>query len=283
MKRTFHIFCAIVFILGNSTLGRGDKTKPYQAASNADEALTQLNDLGAEVRWLTLAEKELEVDFRFCGNSLADSHLQYLHQLPVNIAVVRLKNTPIGDGALTHLAQITGIRRLHLDGTKVTDEGLGTLSKLQSLTFLSLSDTTVTDAALPPLAKLAKLKQLHLSETQVSEEGIAKLQKDRPEILVTPDLPAERRKAQIIWEVTKVSLARSREDLVQAEKDFKELSPLAEGLKKKSEEFKKKTDAAKKAADTARKEADGANSRADELRRHAEDLARKLKKKPEDN
>ena len=68
----------------------------FKQAANAEEAVSRIEELGGSVRLIVAKGKELEADFQFSGNALADEHLQLLKHLP-EIVVLRLKNVAVTD------------------------------------------------------------------------------------------------------------------------------------------------------------------------------------------
>jgi hypothetical protein len=71
----------------------------------------------------------------------------------------------------------TPIRRV-----RITDDGLGHLATLTNLEYLRLDGTEVTDAGLAQLKPLTKLKQLTLHRTYVTVAGVAKFRQDLPNL-----------------------------------------------------------------------------------------------------
>jgi hypothetical protein len=62
-------------------------------------------------------------------------------------------DTRVTDEELAHIARLTELQRLWLDGTRVTDAGLVHLAGLPQLQVLSLSQTRVTGAGVAKLKK----------------------------------------------------------------------------------------------------------------------------------
>ena len=95
--------------------------------------------------------------------------------LPANVTVVAFFGS-VTDAELEHLRELTELRLLFLERTRVTDAGLEHLQGLTQLQFLSLNGTQVTDAGLEHVRELTKLVGLDLANTQVSDVGLANLQ-----------------------------------------------------------------------------------------------------------
>jgi peroxiredoxin len=87
----------------------------------------------------------------------------------------------LSDKALVHLARLTGLRELNLEGyasretTRLTPAGLNLLKELKSLEYLTLP-SHVTDGHLASLADMRSLKGLYFRENNlVTNEGLAAL------------------------------------------------------------------------------------------------------------
>jgi hypothetical protein len=93
------------------------------------------------------------------------------------VKALNLSSSEISVADLVHIAKLTGLQKLILDGRPVTDGGLAQLVKLTGLQTLSLIGTQVTDAGLAHLVKLTGLQYLYLSETKVTDAGLAHLVK----------------------------------------------------------------------------------------------------------
>jgi internalin A len=86
-----------------------------------------------------------------------------------------LTRSPIGNSGIECLKDLTKLRELWLDTTKVTDDGLAVLTRLPNLGLLYVSGLRITDAGLERLATLKKLQVLSLEGTDVTDEGLASL------------------------------------------------------------------------------------------------------------
>jgi hypothetical protein len=93
--------------------------------------------------------------------------------------------TQVGDAGLRHLAKLTELRQLQLDGTKVTDAGVKNLAGLTNLEeSLGLMGTGVTDAGLVHLRSFKKLRSLDLRNTQVTAAGAGELSRALPKTTI---------------------------------------------------------------------------------------------------
>lgn len=64
---------------------------------------------------------------------------------------------------LAHLAPLTSLTTLDLEGAAITAEGLGRLASLSALRHLYLGNTAITDEGLAALAALPRLATLDLA------------------------------------------------------------------------------------------------------------------------
>jgi len=143
---------------------------------------------------INAATMQLLAEYRLSRLSLGDSTLSQeaisgLGNLQVQSLFLDRAN--IDDQALSHLCQSTTLRSLSLAGTRVTDSGLRCLRSLTNLEFLDLSETEVTDVGLTEISHFQDLQEVSLFDTLVTPEGIRALRRDRPDLLISTDLPTE--------------------------------------------------------------------------------------------
>jgi len=139
----------------------------------SDQGLRHL--AGFKLRFLTLDATAVK------GPGL--DHLQ-----PDRLNVLCLRRTPIDDPLLErHVARMSNLTTLNLDGTPVTDAGMQTIGKLEKLQGLTLIGTKITDAGLEKLKSLSNLTELLLQGTGVTAAGVAKLQAALPKCRIAWD------------------------------------------------------------------------------------------------
>jgi hypothetical protein len=76
------------------------------------------------------------------------------------------------DDDARHLKELTELRELWLDQSKVTGDGLAHLAGMTQLQWLSLGDTQITDNRLAHLKGMTKLTSLRLDHTEVTDAGL---------------------------------------------------------------------------------------------------------------
>ena len=81
---------------------------------------------------------------------------------------------------------LTGLRHLHLNGTRITDVGLAHLAGLTGLEELWVDNTAISDAGLPHLKGLTRLKLLQLYNSRVTGAGEAEILKALPGVSFYP-------------------------------------------------------------------------------------------------
>lgn len=89
------------------------------------------------------------------------------------------------------LADFTNLKKLQLQGTRITDAGLGFLAELPHLQGLNLYGTAVTDAGLKAIGQLPELKQVYLWQTAVSDAGLTKWKEANPQVAVQQEADRE--------------------------------------------------------------------------------------------
>ncbi len=81
----------------------------------------------------------------------------------------------ITDEGLRHLAGLTELEVLAINGTNVTGAGLSYLRDCSKLEGLAMSNTPLTDVGLAHISSLKQLEWLQLNGTQVTDEGLLHL------------------------------------------------------------------------------------------------------------
>lgn len=119
-------------------------------------------------------------DFRFASGidgtiETTDSGLVHLAGL-TQLQSLSLQGRQVTDAGLAHLRTLTQLQTLSLHDMQVSDAGLIHLQGLKQLQYLSLGGTQVTDAGLAHLRRLTQLQDLSLGGTQISDSGLVHLQ-----------------------------------------------------------------------------------------------------------
>src|SRR5262245_15377690 len=80
------------------------------------------------------------------------------------------------DETLCILPRVPGLKRLSLQGAKITDKGLETLASLTNLEELDLrSCQKITDKGMSSVSRLTNLKAIQLYDTQIGDRGLDRL------------------------------------------------------------------------------------------------------------
>lgn len=125
------------------------------------------------------------------AKAFSDADAAVLPALSEQLVWLKLSNTTVGDAAMTQLAKLKNLHKLHLEQTKITDAGLKNLKSLQYLEYLNLYGTAITDVGLVELASMKNLRTVYLWQTKVTPEGIAQLRKAMPQLEVVSGLDAQ--------------------------------------------------------------------------------------------
>src|SRR4029453_58103 len=76
-----------------------------------------------------------------------------------------------------HVAVLTKLTFLNLQGSTVGDAGVAPLKDLKNPGFLGLDDTQITNDATVTIGQLPALKTLMIARTAVTDEGLRRLKK----------------------------------------------------------------------------------------------------------
>lgn len=113
---------------------------------------------------------------RFEGNrDFSDTDMLRLTNM-TDLKVLSLENTKVTDAGLKQLNKLENLENLNLNGTDITDAGLAHLKKLTNLKSLALSGTKVTSVGLANLEDLNNLTELYLFDTDVTDDGLKHLE-----------------------------------------------------------------------------------------------------------
>jgi hypothetical protein len=125
----------------------------------------------------------------FGSRGLSDAGVAHLKDLK-NLTLLDLRNESftatkpraprVTDAGLGHLAGLSKLEYLNLQGQHITDAGLKHLKGMPNLQTLSLSFPVITDEGLKHLEGLQQLRGLHLYGTRVTPAGRAALKAKLP-------------------------------------------------------------------------------------------------------
>ncbi len=151
-----------------------DHIRPQQLVlgrtSVTDKGLARLGRIAEQLEWLDL--------------TACDVGDPGVAQLPCSVRLRRLslEGTRVTDESLRHLAGCRALEELDLSGTRVTDEGLASLSELKQLHTLWLTGTGITDAGLARLDALPALSTLQLTNTRITPQAWSEFQQRHPQV-----------------------------------------------------------------------------------------------------
>jgi hypothetical protein len=141
--------------------------------------IAEVKKTGLLVLSLSKEQNQLEVS-AVNARMFNDSQSATLPKLSNQIVWLKIGNTEISDAALSQVAKLKNLQKLHLEQTHITDAGLKNLSGLANLEYLNLYGTAITDAGLVNLATLKNLKTIYLWQTNITEKGLTNLRKALP-------------------------------------------------------------------------------------------------------
>ncbi|WP_189563451.1 c-type cytochrome domain-containing protein [Persicitalea jodogahamensis] len=152
-----------------------------------EKALASLKSLNLLVNPVASEQNFLEVS-AVNAPEFSDSKVAVLTPLAEQIIWLKLGDTKITDAALSEIAKLKNLNKLHLEYTGVTDAGLKNLEELPYLEYLNLVGTKVTDAGLQGVANMKTIRNVFVWKTAVTDAGIAQLRQARPDLNVVTGL-----------------------------------------------------------------------------------------------
>jgi hypothetical protein len=113
----------------------------------------------------------------FCNRKrITDDGLAHLAPLS-RLEVLALDGTNIQGDGLRHLANMKGIKGLALHNTPLKDDGMQYIGQLDRLEWLILNNTKITDDGIAAIASLKCLASLQIRETAITDDGLKVLAK----------------------------------------------------------------------------------------------------------
>jgi len=145
--------------------------KPGETGIDQLEGLTSLQKLWLAYLDLNIGDDELAIISTL--SSLKDLDMRLRQESSTE---------PFTDEGLAHLAKLTGLQSLQLDGNKmITNDGFKNLSKLTALEFVQMHQCEkINNAGLKNLEGLSSLRFLRLGDSRVTEAGMTRLKKKIP-------------------------------------------------------------------------------------------------------
>ena len=141
--------------------------------------IAELKKAGLLVIPLSKELNQLEISAVNVG-SFNDVQAVLLPRLADQIVWLKLGDTQVSDAAMTQIARLKNLQKLHLEQTKITDAGLKQLAILPYLEYLNLYGTSVTDTGLQSLSGFKSLQTVYLWQTNVTEAGLVAQRKAMP-------------------------------------------------------------------------------------------------------
>lgn len=120
----------------------------------------------ADLRQLTLCNRK----------RITDDGLAHLAQLS-RLEVLALDGTNIQGNGLQHIVNMKRLKGLALHNTPLTDDGMQYIGKLDGLEWLVLNNTNITDDGLLAIESLNCLESLQIRETAITDDGLKVLSK----------------------------------------------------------------------------------------------------------
>lgn len=127
---------------------------------------------------------KIALSMAFPPSSFEDSDLISLQQLFPQLSKVSLVSSNVTDDAFYHIGQMSSLRELYLQQTKIDGSGLIFLVNLPNLQLLDLSKTEINDGNLLHVLRMDSLEDLYLNSTKISPEIVQALKSNRPDLRI---------------------------------------------------------------------------------------------------
>ena len=123
-------------------------------------AINELKKKGVLVLPLAVNNNCLEVNF-ISARNIKEEDMKQLLKLKAQIIELDAGFPAFSDSSMRYIAQLTKLRRLKLNDSRVTNAGVKQLKALTELRYLNLKSTAVNAAGLTELAGLKKLQVIY--------------------------------------------------------------------------------------------------------------------------
>lgn len=127
---------------------------------------------------------KIALSMSFPVSTFEDNDFITIQPLLSQISKASFVSSNITDDGFYYIGQMSSLRELYLQKTKIKGSGLIYLSNLPNLQLLDLSKTEVTDGQLLHILQIPSLQDLYLNSTPVSKEVREAIQQNRPDLNV---------------------------------------------------------------------------------------------------
>lgn len=111
-----------------------------------------------------------------CWSKLAN--LKGLRQLHIT-------NNDLADRAMEAISTLPKLCLVQVEGDEITNLGWGYLTRCRRLNGIDVKSTRITDAGLANLGGLKNLKHIHVHGHRISDDAVAKFKREHPQIQIT--------------------------------------------------------------------------------------------------
>jgi hypothetical protein len=166
-----------------ASISMGWVTVRMRAAYRQQETVLAIREAGGEAYYIEGRPKAVwlqalmgkarvfQVTFSDAANKTIDLEMQHVAQL-TNLQHLLLDGTQITDEGLQHIEGLTELEVLYLARTQITDAGLEHIHDLPRLRFVDLRDTRVTGSGFRHFRGLSNLQELSLDGTDVTDAAL---------------------------------------------------------------------------------------------------------------
>lgn len=159
-------------IAGCDSANHSTNSPTAEATPDASRSLDKLESLTGIVIKKT-DEQPTSLDFRQCELGWS-AQLSELKRLP-KLDAVLIAGDEANDDVAKTLSQLSSLRTLAIERSKLTDQGMEAIGNLSKLRSLKVSAPQATDNSLEHIAKLTDLVVLSLQDFAITDDGLAPL------------------------------------------------------------------------------------------------------------
>ncbi|MBL8692784.1 MAG: hypothetical protein JNJ88_01670 [Planctomycetes bacterium] len=185
--------------MGASGVAQGSTAvAPAEPKEAAPAAIEALRAKLVHVQPIAQGSPYLWVDFAAPASRTTDSDASaLLEPVTEQVAELSLARTKITQSSLALVARMPHLRRLDLRATELGDAALAALGKHGAIEELILAQTKVTDGAVETILALPKLTKLFVWGSAMTADGVARLRRERPELLVDDGAKPDAEKKEV--------------------------------------------------------------------------------------
>lgn len=149
----------------NYSMGELYVLKPGAGASDSEPSTSTHSPARGRLKFLPGTRTKLKLGYE------GSKHMSDLNRLsPNSLFGINMKRLEVTDDDLKHVARLTGLQHVELEGTDISTKGVNYLEPLKNLRFLGVDKTLIRSDAMKSIGKHIMLGNLVIGHNDLNEE-----------------------------------------------------------------------------------------------------------------